>query len=149
MCFTCSHLETYFFHRCIWRQPTGDELWVVFSVVVTVCNHVCWMLYHSFTRCMASLGSVLFNAHRPPEKGAQTMAHLRSLRSSWFRVLDLSPGCGHWWLVFPDVIVMCLVSLSCLYLSHSYFLRDIKLNKLQINSTKHDLMLSCSCFSKL
>ena len=38
---------------------------------------------------------------------------------------------------------------SCLHLSHSYFLRDIKLNKLQINSTKHDLMLSRRCLSKL
>lgn len=38
---------------------------------------------------------------------------------------------------------------SCLHLSHSYFLRDIKLNKLQINSIKHDLVLSCFCFSKL
>jgi len=33
--------------------------------------------------------------------------------------------------------------------SHRYFLRGIKLNKRQINNTKHDFMLSCSCFSRL
>ena len=45
-------------------------------------------------------------------------------------------------LVPSDAAVMCLLPQHCLHVSHSYFLRERKLNKLQINSTEHDLNLT-------
>lgn len=45
-------------------------------------------------------------------------------------------------LVSSAAAVRCLLYQSCLHVSHSYFLRDRKLNKLQTNSTEHGLKLS-------
>lgn len=61
---------------------------------------------------------------------------------------DLTPALPLWncSLVSSDAAVICLLYQSCLHESHSYFLRDRKLHKLQTNSTEHDLKLSGCCF---
>ena len=77
------------------------------------------------------------------------MAHLRSPASLGSECLLFRPAAAND-DQFPLMLLSCASSAqSCVHLSHSYFLRDTKLNKLQINNTKHDLMLSCCRFSKL
>lgn len=144
-------LQIHFFKKaplCMKTRPTGMSSQYMFGGGDSLWSHLLDARTTHLQDAQTAWEACAVQCPQSTAKGAQTVAHLGNQAPSWWQVFDLSPGCCRW-LVFSNAAVMCLVYPELSASEPQYFLRDTKLNKLQINNTEHDFVLSCCCFSRL